>query len=261
MLARRIAAEEALALAEQKQEEQKKNIQSLFDNFWFDQQTEVPEINLARSDPAEQEEIDQIIARLDNYHHFIKGSPGTKTIEGWDARLFDSIVTHTQMNEPRSSDGTVDPVLVILWLQDCGLVPCTETMLELNNMSDLIDCVRSLLSTQVDRDSTCADQSPITVFELWQQQLPMLADGSRGGRPPRRLADAEREVSTSDGGAARSSNTRGNVGHQRTGARVAERPLRLDPRLQRRNVQRPGCLLYTSPSPRDGLLSRMPSSA
>ena len=24
---------------------------------------------------------------------------------------------------------------------------------------------------------------------------------------------------------------------------------------------RPGCLLYTSPSPRDGLLSRMPSSA
>ena len=58
MLARRIAAEEALAQAERKQEEQKKNIQSLFDKFWFDQQTEVPEISLARSDPAEQEEID-----------------------------------------------------------------------------------------------------------------------------------------------------------------------------------------------------------
>ena len=27
------------------------------------------------------------------------------------------------------------------------------------------------------------------------------------------------------------------------------------------NAQLPGCLLYTSPSPRDGLLSRMPSSA
>ena len=28
-----------------------------------------------------------------------------------------------------------------------------------------------------------------------------------------------------------------------------------------RSVRTPGCLLYTSPSPRDGLLSRMPSSA
>ena len=28
-----------------------------------------------------------------------------------------------------------------------------------------------------------------------------------------------------------------------------------------RDVQRATCLLYTSPSPRDGLLSRMPSSA
>ena len=27
------------------------------------------------------------------------------------------------------------------------------------------------------------------------------------------------------------------------------------------NAQMQGCLLYTSPSPRDGLLSRMPSSA
>ena len=27
------------------------------------------------------------------------------------------------------------------------------------------------------------------------------------------------------------------------------------------NIVCPGCLLYTSPSPRDGLLSRMPSSA
>ena len=30
---------------------------------------------------------------------------------------------------------------------------------------------------------------------------------------------------------------------------------------QRCNGQEYGCLLYTSPSPRDGLLSRMPSSA
>ena len=29
----------------------------------------------------------------------------------------------------------------------------------------------------------------------------------------------------------------------------------------RRRMQMVGCLLYTSPSPRDGLLSRMPSSA
>ena len=29
----------------------------------------------------------------------------------------------------------------------------------------------------------------------------------------------------------------------------------------RRGISRYGCLLYTSPSPRDGLLSRMPSSA
>ena len=28
-----------------------------------------------------------------------------------------------------------------------------------------------------------------------------------------------------------------------------------------RHIQSIGCLLYTSPSPRDGLLSRMPSSA
>ena len=39
-----------------------------------------------------------------------------------------------------------------------------------------------------------------------------------------------------------------------------------DYRLEERAVPRPGpeevvCLLYTSPSPRDGLLSRMPSSA
>ena len=30
---------------------------------------------------------------------------------------------------------------------------------------------------------------------------------------------------------------------------------------QKRHVMLIGCLLYTSPSPRDGLLSRMPSSA
>ena len=32
-------------------------------------------------------------------------------------------------------------------------------------------------------------------------------------------------------------------------------------RKQRRHLQNKNCLLYTSPSPRDGLLSRMPSSA
>ena len=31
--------------------------------------------------------------------------------------------------------------------------------------------------------------------------------------------------------------------------------------LDRRRTRHSGCLLYTSPSPRDGLLSRMPSSA
>ena len=31
--------------------------------------------------------------------------------------------------------------------------------------------------------------------------------------------------------------------------------------LDRKIVEKMGCLLYTSPSPRDGLLSRMPSSA
>ena len=30
---------------------------------------------------------------------------------------------------------------------------------------------------------------------------------------------------------------------------------------QRKDIQAESCLLYTSPSPRDGLLSRMPSSA
>ena len=34
---------------------------------------------------------------------------------------------------------------------------------------------------------------------------------------------------------------------------------KIHPMLMTRGV--PGCLLYTSPSPRDGLLSRMPSSA
>ena len=37
---------------------------------------------------------------------------------------------------------------------------------------------------------------------------------------------------------------------------VCERPAEGVP-----NSRRSGCLLYTSPSPRDGLLSRMPSSA
>ena len=32
-------------------------------------------------------------------------------------------------------------------------------------------------------------------------------------------------------------------------------------KLARENARRTRCLLYTSPSPRDGLLSRMPSSA
>ena len=32
-------------------------------------------------------------------------------------------------------------------------------------------------------------------------------------------------------------------------------------RMKLREVRRSACLLYTSPSPRDGLLSRMPSSA
>ena len=36
-------------------------------------------------------------------------------------------------------------------------------------------------------------------------------------------------------------------------------PEEYDPALKRWNLQT--CLLYTSPSPRDGLLSRMPSSA
>ena len=31
--------------------------------------------------------------------------------------------------------------------------------------------------------------------------------------------------------------------------------------LKRKSLLNEGCLLYTSPSPRDGLLSRMPSSA
>src|SRR5665647_3832356 len=41
------------------------------------------------------------------------------------------------------------------------------------------------------------------------------------------------------------------------------RTTRPEPLLQPRLCARPlgGCLLYTSPSPRDGLLSRMPSSA
>ena len=42
-----------------------------------------------------------------------------------------------------------------------------------------------------------------------------------------------------------------------------ENPFRLPEALQRELGERLGrvCLLYTSPSPRDGLLSRMPSSA
>ena len=41
------------------------------------------------------------------------------------------------------------------------------------------------------------------------------------------------------------------------GARV----LAIDPDPVQAELNRNGCLLYTSPSPRDGLLSRMPSSA
>ena len=53
-------------------------------------------------------------------------------------------------------------------------------------------------------------------------------------------------------------------------AYIAERaqvPLRFSLKILRKLVQEglvvsyKGCLLYTSPSPRDGLLSRMPSSA
>ena len=35
----------------------------------------------------------------------------------------------------------------------------------------------------------------------------------------------------------------------------------IDAMVAAAQAQFPGCLLYTSPSPRDGLLSRMPSSA
>ena len=38
---------------------------------------------------------------------------------------------------------------------------------------------------------------------------------------------------------------------------IAYMPLELKKKLEEENI----CLLYTSPSPRDGLLSRMPSSA
>ena len=34
-----------------------------------------------------------------------------------------------------------------------------------------------------------------------------------------------------------------------------------DPKFRSKNIELAPCLLYTSPSPRDGLLSRMPSSA
>ena len=54
------------------------------------------------------------------------------------------------------------------------------------------------------------------------------------------------------------------------GGRMAQRPLRMVEALARDTDSPRGfakalkatiCLLYTSPSPRDGLLSRMPSSA
>ena len=47
---------------------------------------------------------------------------------------------------------------------------------------------------------------------------------------------------------------------KRTGADVRG-PIPLPTRIEKFTVLRSPCLLYTSPSPRDGLLSRMPSSA
>ena len=50
------------------------------------------------------------------------------------------------------------------------------------------------------------------------------------------------------------------AGYSEKRARVEASELQ-NPRLSPLVVQYIGCLLYTSPSPRDGLLSRMPSSA
>ena len=51
-----------------------------------------------------------------------------------------------------------------------------------------------------------------------------------------------------------------NVAHADTPVRRYYEYRRIRGRLYYRSVLK-GCLLYTSPSPRDGLLSRMPSSA
>ena len=40
-----------------------------------------------------------------------------------------------------------------------------------------------------------------------------------------------------------------------------DKPIRQTEVVQEDIIELPDCLLYTSPSPRDGLLSRMPSSA
>ena len=45
------------------------------------------------------------------------------------------------------------------------------------------------------------------------------------------------------------------------GSRQAPRQIPRDPQTVRLHIMGIACLLYTSPSPRDGLLSRMPSSA
>ena len=42
---------------------------------------------------------------------------------------------------------------------------------------------------------------------------------------------------------------------------ITDPPFAIDFKAKKANYNRKGCLLYTSPSPRDATLSRMPSSA
>ena len=162
---------------------------------------------------------------------------------------FNQMVTHWQ-DELKDFFGSIpntqpDQVPMLIWLQEHSLVPSTSKLVENGKLSHLIDCVRSILSTQVFWDKTCSDTPPLSVFEAWQQWLPLMPSATKG----KRICDAEYSESEDEtGGPAE----RKRLEPRRVGssAKLAHRPASKEPKAAARSHRDPGQEERQSRSPR-----------
>ena len=128
----------------------------------------------AEAEPGPAEEIkitdlSEIDQRLEDYYAFRPKHVYLRwPSEGWNADEFGQMVTHLQ-SEAGYMFGKFDPVPMIIWLQEHGMVPSTQELVAQNGLPLLIDVTRSILSTQASRGphqqwNEAWEESPPSVF-------------------------------------------------------------------------------------------------